>query len=179
MAIRVARGLFRLWVVISVLWIGGVGTVTWRTFPTNEGVVQLVPVDYDPFGGRSDRAQKSRPDECRGMNTDQCMAVLKAMGRNPFDAFDPAPPLSGYAVESSPPGAGMFNDLIPKRVQSTDGVVHEFPPGTPDDEIARLVNRYRHHQAFRVAVLLAVIPPGFLLIFGSALVWAFRGFRPI
>jgi hypothetical protein len=33
MALRVARGLFRLWLVVSVLWIAGVGVVTWRTFP--------------------------------------------------------------------------------------------------------------------------------------------------
>src|SRR5215510_14410551 len=33
MALRVARGLFRLWLVLSVLWIGGVGVVTWQTFP--------------------------------------------------------------------------------------------------------------------------------------------------
>lgn len=30
---RVARGLFRLWLVLSVLWIAGVGVVTWQTFP--------------------------------------------------------------------------------------------------------------------------------------------------
>ena len=36
MALRVARGLFRLWLVLSVLWIVGVGVVTWRTFPANE-----------------------------------------------------------------------------------------------------------------------------------------------
>jgi len=33
MALRIARGLFRLWLVLSVLWIGGVAVVTWRTFP--------------------------------------------------------------------------------------------------------------------------------------------------
>jgi hypothetical protein len=33
MALRVARGLFRMWLVLSVLWIGGVGIATWRTFP--------------------------------------------------------------------------------------------------------------------------------------------------
>src|SRR5262249_20083053 len=32
MALRVARGLFRLWLVLSVLWIGGVGVAKWRTF---------------------------------------------------------------------------------------------------------------------------------------------------
>ena len=36
MALRIARGLFRLWLVLSVLWIGGVGVVTWRTFPVSE-----------------------------------------------------------------------------------------------------------------------------------------------
>ena len=33
MARRVARGLFRLWLVLSVLWAGGVGVVTMREFP--------------------------------------------------------------------------------------------------------------------------------------------------
>jgi hypothetical protein len=33
MALRVARGLFRLWLVLSVLWIGGVGVVTWLNYP--------------------------------------------------------------------------------------------------------------------------------------------------
>ena len=32
MALRVARGLFRLWLILSVLWIGGVGVVTWWTW---------------------------------------------------------------------------------------------------------------------------------------------------
>ena len=34
MALRVARGLFRLWLILSVLWIGGVGYVTWQTLPS-------------------------------------------------------------------------------------------------------------------------------------------------
>ena len=29
-SLRVARGLFRLWLVLSVLWIGVVGLATWR-----------------------------------------------------------------------------------------------------------------------------------------------------
>ena len=33
MALRVVRGLFRLWLVLSVLWIGGVGATTWWTLP--------------------------------------------------------------------------------------------------------------------------------------------------
>jgi hypothetical protein len=30
MALRIGRGLFRLWLVLSVLWIGGVAAVTWQ-----------------------------------------------------------------------------------------------------------------------------------------------------
>jgi hypothetical protein len=33
MALQVARGLFRLWLVLSVLWVAGVGYLTWQTFP--------------------------------------------------------------------------------------------------------------------------------------------------
>jgi hypothetical protein len=35
MALRVARGLLRLWLVLSVLWIGGVAAVTWWTLPVD------------------------------------------------------------------------------------------------------------------------------------------------
>jgi hypothetical protein len=46
MALRVARGLFRLWLVLSVLWIGGVGYVTWRDFPKpGWGENDLIAVD--------------------------------------------------------------------------------------------------------------------------------------
>jgi hypothetical protein len=36
MALRVARGLFRLWLILSGLWIAGVGVMTWSTFPRSE-----------------------------------------------------------------------------------------------------------------------------------------------
>jgi len=38
MAVRVARGLFRLWLVLSVFWLSGVGLVTWWTFPVNDWI---------------------------------------------------------------------------------------------------------------------------------------------
>jgi len=37
-ALRVARGLFRLWIILSVLWIGGVGVTTWLTIPSTSDV---------------------------------------------------------------------------------------------------------------------------------------------
>jgi hypothetical protein len=86
MALRVARGLFRLWLILSVLWIGGVSVVTWLTVP--EVATWLT--------------------------------------------FDNS--------------IGMFDDLIAKA-------------------------------AIQRGVKIALIPPVLVLALGSALVWAFRGFR--
>jgi hypothetical protein len=47
MALRFACGLFRLWLILSVLWIGGVGYVTWQEFPedwgANDPIVEEAP----------------------------------------------------------------------------------------------------------------------------------------
>jgi hypothetical protein len=43
MKLRVGRGLFRLWAVISVFWIAGVAIETWRSYPADErGVLKPV-----------------------------------------------------------------------------------------------------------------------------------------
>jgi hypothetical protein len=79
----------RLWLVLSVLWVAGVGVVTWWTFPSDG-----LPVSWSE--------------------------IL-------------SPELPPWAV--------------PER------------------------------EAVRFATLLAVLPPALVLAFGSALIWAFRGFR--
>ena len=107
MALRIARGLFRLWLVLSVLWIGGVGVVTWRTFP-----VLPVPEWYTP------------PCE------------LPANERS--DDWD----CSWLA---------RVKDQL-----------------TMDKE---------QRAALQSAILLALVPPAFVLALGSALVWASKGFR--
>jgi hypothetical protein len=101
MALRVARGLSRLWLILSVLWIGGVGVVTWRTFVYPEIVV------------------------CE-------------------------------EVEAPPKGS-----CLPRSF------VLEFQPKWDEDRRA----------AFQFALVLALVPPALVLAFGSALIWAFRGFR--
>jgi hypothetical protein len=101
MALRIARGLFRLWLILSVLWIGGVGFVTWGTFIWPEVVV------------------------CE-------------------------------EVEAPPPGS-----CLPRSI-----ILRLGPEWDKD-----------RHAAFQFALLLALAPPAFVLALGSALVWAFRGFR--
>jgi hypothetical protein len=64
MALRVARGLFRLWLILSVLWIGGVGVVTWRTFPVIPDWAiecERPKVDFDPDAFLADKPQPQAP----------------------------------------------------------------------------------------------------------------------
>ena len=104
MALRVARGLFRLWLVLTVLWIGGVGVVTWRTFPENE------------LPSMCDLAANQRPKE--------------------------------------------FDCSWLQQVK---------------DELVYMDKKQR--AALQSAILLAFLPPVFVLALGSVLVWVFRGFR--
>jgi hypothetical protein len=103
MALRVVRGLFRLWLVLSVLWIGGVGVVTWRTLPENE------------LPSMCDLPANERPED--------------------FDCWL-------------------------QRVK---------------DEVVFMDKKQR--AAIQNGILLAFLPLAFVLALGSALAWAFRGFR--
>jgi hypothetical protein len=107
MALRVARGLFRLWLVLSVLWVGGVGVVTGRTFPWNPEWVILPSICDLPAN------QRSEDWDC------SWLARVKA-------------------------------ELVMDKEQ---------------------------RAALQSAILLALLPPAFVLALGSALAWAFRGFR--
>ena len=79
MAVRIARGLFRLWIIVSVLWVGGVAAATWWTFPPAELTDEEVGLN-------------TRPTECNNKSNDECEAILTRLGKNPFDAFLPVPP---------------------------------------------------------------------------------------
>ena len=122
MALRFARGLFRLWLILSVLWIGGVGVVTWLSLPSA------------PF-----RLQRSeaRPSQCEGVNNFECAAILKQLGR------------------CTGPSQSEWCRL--------------------DDEDVGLVDHPK--RAWRTVAAIALLPPALVLVIGSALVWAFRGFR--
>jgi hypothetical protein len=70
MAIRIARWLFRLWIVLSVLWIACVGAITWGQY-----------VYFEPLFKASVICEKAKTDK-------ECFNLLAAAGKNPFDAYD-------------------------------------------------------------------------------------------
>jgi hypothetical protein len=89
-----------LWLVLLVLWIGGVGYVTWRTFPVDDWVVA-------------------------------CEA-----------------PVGSSSCDTTSKPAWLYEQMGKEE-----------------------------RAAITYAVVLALLPPAFVLAFGSALVWVFRGFR--
>ena len=86
MGVRVARGLFRLWLVFSVLWIAGVGAVTWRTFPVN---------DWTVVG-----AKRELSDEEMGIGHQPQTRTPDALGRT-IPPFDPSKPYVVIPSEKS------------------------------------------------------------------------------
>jgi hypothetical protein len=89
MALRVARGLFRLWLVLSVLWTGGVGIVTWWTFPVDDWVY--------PSGA---------PAPSAGMCDD-----LIPKGNGTVPAFDPSKPYQVFR-DKERRGAVQFASIL-------------------------------------------------------------------
>jgi hypothetical protein len=60
MALRISRGLFRLWIGLAVIWIGGVGAMTWQQMP----VGFVLPSDRDPVcvqQSQSSNPQSTKP----------------------------------------------------------------------------------------------------------------------
>jgi hypothetical protein len=110
MALRVARGLFRLWLILSVLWIGGVGYVTWQTVPSADSSAVKMEVER----------------------------LYKEMERENIAPW-------------------------------------EMPP--PWEQYRRAHNSLLYEHLWHYASVFALVPPAFALALGSALVWAFRGFR--
>lgn len=106
---RLMRGFFRLWLVVSLLWIGGVAAMTWLTLPS----------------------------------------------------FCPRHPSVGDVVDAT-----CFTALTAQ-------------PFDPDVFLAKFdAQAAVRQQAIERSILIALMPPLGLLVVGSALIWALRGFRP-
>jgi hypothetical protein len=131
MVLRVARGLFRLWLVLSVLWIGGVVFVT-------------------------------MPNGAPGRIVSWC------------PSGPPLPPNTPCNLERSLPN--LFHEIKLSLWLGVRPPDFYFASNDEGDKAANemLANDRRVSQ---IGILLALVPPAFVLALGSALVWAFRVFR--
>jgi hypothetical protein len=94
--LRIKRGLLRLWVALSVLWICGVAVTTdWGRLSTSGATLS-----YPSLA------------ECAKAKTEQeCADALEAAGKNRFEAYGPFPAVAGIAWDEVAVRAGFA--LIP------------------------------------------------------------------
>ena len=141
MALQITRGLFRLWLLFSVLWIAGVAVETWWAFPVNKFILpsdlDFIPDEY------ANEFAAYKACVGTGKSADECVAIA--------------------CKGTAPPPGFTLDQPWAKRA---DQCVASLKP--PDKE---------RHSVIQTAFLLAPVPPAFVLAFGSALVWAIRGFR--
>ena len=125
---RVARGLFWLWLVLSVLWVAGMAFMVGQSFGAIDRVETLATSSWNP----SDPSATRCPDN-----------AFTSLGNAHDGLFVPAQPRKYLAAKAAA-----------QRKAAED-----------------------RRSLFWRANFLAFLPPAFLLALGSALVWAFRGFR--
>jgi hypothetical protein len=125
-----------------------------------------MPVDHDPFTPTGKRLLS---------DSDVGIAPTGKTTTGMFDDLIPAAP----PFDPSKPYAVLNTDGTAASVQmkTADGVIHEFPPETSNEVIYRTIRNYTLLRTVQTAGPLAFLPPAFVLAFGSALIWAFRGFR--
>ena len=150
MALRVARRFFRLWIIFSVLWIGGVAVTTWWTLPMDQQI-NLQPASDDGFHPDEYRAYNACKDA--GNSNDQCKAMMK--GPNKYLAYE---------------------RCLHHEHDDQCAAILKAPIFDPFKTYVIVRDSERRSAAWS-ATLLALEQPTFLLAFGSALVWSFRGFR--
>lgn len=148
---RIARGLFRLWLVLSVLWIGAVGTVTWSHF--------------------SERPLTHKGGGLTHKEVGLCSAP-----------FDPSvPELSHPCDKFGMATIAVPIDVAPQSDPSKRRMMAAAPQSDPSKpfEVITYDNDATDHLAWTIrnGALVGLLPPVLVLLLGSSLIWAFRGFR--
>jgi hypothetical protein len=81
------KGFFRGWLLISILWIFGVGVVLW---PDAAKKIELARMSDKQLLSVLYPECKEIPDLPKGFILDTCAEALQKAGRNPFEVFDVA-----------------------------------------------------------------------------------------
>jgi hypothetical protein len=147
---RVARGMFRLWLVLSCLWIATVAAIGYSSWPSTS---------KDPKAAYDSKT--SADDDFNSK-----MTILDQASKGTL------PPLPDLKDESLPPedpnNSKTYPGPVPEYLKHQDS----------NNPFADAVNAQQSAQQLAVTTAkLALIPPALIFIVGIGLTWAFRGFR--
>jgi hypothetical protein len=101
---RITRGLFRLWIVTSILWIALVAVMTWQTWPVDDGTFTKPTFDPDAYLAGKPQFDPSKPFSVGKQtyaNSDAFVAAERrdAVVKGTGIAF--APPLAAFILGMS------------------------------------------------------------------------------
>lgn len=138
-----ARGFFRLWVVLSILWVVAIALL--EGLPDLQSYArQMQRTDVTAF----EVSASPNPDGSYTMEADGRSFVIEIAG-------------------TVPPASDAWQRML-------EDVAQQF---NRDAEEANTAVRVARQSSVLGLLLLAAIPPVLLLMLGSSLLWAFRGFR--
>jgi hypothetical protein len=166
---QLTRGLFRLWVVASVLWIASVGVMTWQAWPVDDWTIVKEEPVFAPNAKVTPLPEFDQKSSGRGRKS----------SRPAEPPFDP----DAYLKETTPRAetTSVPNWAIESEKPSAKP---QFDPSKPFSDGKRT---YANSKAFvqaerRDAVMkgaaIGVTPPVAVLLLGISLIWVVRGFRP-
>jgi hypothetical protein len=151
MAVRIARGFYRLWLVLSVIWIGEVS-----------------------FTAAMDGT------ECTMMQFPAESHAFAAHLRENLVGLWPMPPQAAAVPNSLRPSELSSNhDTLCDQDDpvDTNGTVTPVPEAEEQKSSSELVELVTRQIADIFVVALALIPPALSMVIGLTFAWVFRGFR--
>jgi hypothetical protein len=147
---RITRGLFRLWVVASVLWIASVGVMTWQAWPVDDWTIVKEEAVFAP-NAKVEPLPPFDPD-----------AYLKETTPRAETTAVP-----DRAIESEKPSAKpQFDPSKP------------FSDGKRTYANSMAFVEAERRDAVMKGATIGITPPVAVLLLGMSMIWVVRGFRP-
>ncbi|MBB3446425.1 hypothetical protein [Rhizobium sp. BK379] len=154
---NIKRGLFRLWLVLSVLWIVAVGFMSWES------------IQRDEWWSGDPNVFADLPVHCENASGSADVDYYRREAPEPWNAYRTPGSACWYSEH-------RFRQLFPSYNSISHAKLSEMLYQNLGWEMARSSDKYDRTKS---AAMTAFIPPAFTFVIGAALVWAFSGFaRP-